>query len=267
MHLERRIRNLQRAVTVGEGVPHGPAGGWMTWRPGSSVIKLLTMRPSSNIRLFETCCVLLAVILSASAAGGQMYRGAGSVRDSADADVHSGPVSDFSSGPVTSGHSVAGSGAVSDTKSYSFTHNVESLIGPGIPTHSLSRLQEQMHAIQTQPREGVAAEEIVPAEPLGVGESPAGEPVTELTPEEEIAPEESSEPQPEVKTPGPKVAEPTPGEEPSEETQPEGETGEAESAPELTPTPQREMSQPKIYFWPPRASRAGGWIAKSTNGM
>ncbi len=247
------------------------------------------MKRSSNIRLFETCCLLLAAILSASAASGQVHGGpvrqgdsrpvsqgsrsvrsgsrpvyepgisvsessgvpisGSSVRDSAGADVHSGPVSDFSSGPVTSGQPVAGSGAVSDTKSYTFTHNVESLIGPGIPVHSLSRLQEQIRAIQPPPPpEGIAVEENVPAEPLAAEEAPAGESVTEPLPEEEIPLEESSEPQPEVETPGPEAAEPTLGEKPSEETRPEGEASDAEPAPGFTPRGRPEMPLVLLFF-------------------
>ncbi len=198
--------------------------------------------------------VLLAAILSARAAFGQ---------------VHSGPVSEFSNGPVTSDYPVAaGSGAVSDSRSYSFTHNVESLIGPGIPVHSLSRLQEQTHALQPLPVEDVAAEENGPAEPVPAEQGPVDELVTDVTTEEEIAPEESSQLQPEVETPEPEAVEPTPGEELSGETQPEDEGAEAEAPPEFTPTPQREMPQPRSI--PGHAGHhaiGSRWVAKSTTGM
>ncbi len=237
------------------------------------------MKPSSHIRLFETCCLLWAALLSSAVASGQVHGGpvrqgdsgpvsqgsrdvrsgsgpvyepgisvgqsgsppisGSSVRESATADVRSGPVEDFSSGPVTSGQTVAGSGAVSDTKTYTFTHDVESLIGPGVPAHSLSHLQEQIRAIQPLPPEGAATEEEAAAQPPAAEEAPAGEPVTEPTPEEEITPEEPSEPEPTAETSEPEAAAPTPGEEASGETEPEAEPGEAaEPAAELTPTPQ-----------------------------
>ncbi len=119
-----------------------------------------------------------------------------------------------------------------------------------------------MHALQPLSVEDVAAEKNGPAEPVPAEQGPVDELVTDVTSEEDIAPEESSQPQLEVETPEPEAVEPTPGEELSGETQPEDEGAEAEAPPEFTPTPQREMPQPRSITGHAGRHAIGSWVGR-----
>ena len=84
-----------------------------------------------------------------------------SVRGSVSGDLVSGPVSDISAGPVTSGRSMSGHGTVTDVSAGAVTKDIDSPIREGIaaPVHSLGPLREQLRALEPLPREDAAADE------------------------------------------------------------------------------------------------------------
>ena len=88
-----------------------------------------------------------------------------SVRGSATGDLVSGPVSDISLGPVTSGRPSSGGGTVTDVSVGAVTKDIDSPIRAGIaaPVRGLGPLQEQLRAIRPLPREETMAEDAAQA--------------------------------------------------------------------------------------------------------
>lgn len=154
--------------------------------------------------------------------GGSVYEGSGgtiggnSVRGSVSGDLHSGPVSDISRGPVTSDNPVFGGGSVSEGSAGAVTKDASSPIRASIaqPVQGLEGLQRQLQEIQPLPREELPVEEQTgeatpevptPEEPPEQNEVPRVTPeAVESIPEAEVpaaeAPEEQApeEPAPEV---------------------------------------------------------------------
>jgi hypothetical protein len=88
-----------------------------------------------------------------------------SVRGSVTGDLVSGPVSDISLGPVTSGRPSSGGGTVTDVSAGAVTKDIDSPIRAGIaaPVRGLGPLQERLRAIEPLPREETMSEEAAQA--------------------------------------------------------------------------------------------------------
>jgi hypothetical protein len=149
------------------------------------------------------------------------------VRDAVTGDVQSGPVSDVSAGPVTTGRSVSGAGAVTDASAGAVKKDKDSPLGESIsqPVRDLGPLQERLRAIQPLPGDEATAEGTTEAQEEQSNEEVAVPEAQEPAEPEQPAPDEAPpalEPEaaasdvavPEVEPEAPVEADPRDAEEP-----------------------------------------------------
>jgi hypothetical protein len=124
------------------------------------------------------------------------------VRQSTTGSMLSGPVSDISVGPVTSGRPVSGGGAMRDASMGAVKKDDDSLLGERItqPLHDFRALQDQLRAIQPltddteEPGEPVAATEGDAEETIEQDDAPVDDELPADDEDAEAAEPEAAEP-------------------------------------------------------------------------